>query len=284
MDSVRIEIPELETSRLRLRRLTLDDADAMHAYASDPKVAALTTWDAHGSIDETRAFLRSAQQMYGLAVGGPWGIVVRDEGRLIGTIGLQHTPYARRADLGYAIARDQWGRGITVEAACAVLDWAFVATDLNRIQAWCAVENRASERVMQKLGMTHEGTLRQYVWLKGRAWDVQLYRMLREGWARRVMQWQGSWSTAPCPAASPAPDRRQRLPQRGDDPVDLGVADDERGEQPDDEAAGGEREDAALLQAPKDRGHAHAELDAGHQATATHRADLRASQRLDAGA
>ena len=139
----------------------------------------MTTWEAHGSLDDSLAFLRLVVDWYEAGNGGPWGIVVRADGRLIGTIGLHVTFAHARADLGYAISRDVWGEGYTTEAGRAVLRWGFEELGLNRIQAFCVPENHASERVMQKLGLTYEGTLHEWMFVKGQFDDLKMYAVLR---------------------------------------------------------------------------------------------------------
>lgn len=173
-------LPVLETPRLILRPLRPEDAEAVFAYASDPEVSRYMTWDQHRSLAESHAFIRTAIDRYSGGRGGDWGIVVRDEGRLIGTAGffdwdLRHA----RAEVGYVIARTHWNRGLTTEALKALLGFGFGPMALNRVQAMCVKENVASGRVMEKAGMHYEGTLRQYMSIKGAWVDMRVYSMLR---------------------------------------------------------------------------------------------------------
>ena len=88
-------------------------------------------------------------------------------------------PEYARASLGYAIAREYWGRGLTTEAVRAAIAFGFDHLSLNRIEARCIAENTASERVMQKAGLSYEGTLRDYVFRKGAYRDYKVYSILR---------------------------------------------------------------------------------------------------------
>jgi len=88
-------------------------------------------------------------------------------------------PEYARASLGYAIAREYWGRGLTTEAVRAAIAFGFDHLSLNRIEARCIAENTASERVMRKAGMSYEGTLRDYVFRKGAYRDYKVYSTLR---------------------------------------------------------------------------------------------------------
>src|SRR5438093_12140577 len=128
----RIDIPRIETPRLVLRKLTPEDAAEMFAYASDPEVAATTTWEAHQSMGDSQVFLRQVQYWYDSGAPGPWGIVLKSAGRLIGTIGLTVTRHHFRAELGYAVGRPWWGQGLTTEAARAVIHYGFDELGLNR--------------------------------------------------------------------------------------------------------------------------------------------------------
>ena len=177
-----IDIPTIETARLLLRKLTFDDAADVFAYASDLDVARMTTWQPHTSLDDSRAFLTAAQRGYRDGDGGPWGIVLKEYGRVIGTVGLSVVSWHARAELSYAIGKQWWGRGYTTEAAQAALRFGFESLQLNRIEARCVPTNVASERVMQKLGMHFEGLLREHMYAKGRFDDFKLYSLLRREW------------------------------------------------------------------------------------------------------
>lgn len=175
-------IPTLETPRLLLRPLTAADAPDIYAYARDPEVARTTTWQPHQSLEEAHTFIAWAHHRYDLGSPEPFGIVLRDTGRVIGTCGLSPIWAHNRAELGYALARPYWGRGFTTEAVQAVLADGFQRMALNRIEARCMTENLASERVMQKAGMHLEGILREREICKGQTISLKLYALLRRDW------------------------------------------------------------------------------------------------------
>ena len=177
-----IDIPTIETTRLILRKLTLVDAEDVFGYASDPDVAEMTTWEPHTSLEDSRTFLAGVRRQYRDGDGGPWGIVLKERDHVIGTIGLSVVSWHARAELGYAIGKQWWGRGYTTEAGQAALRFGFESLRLNRIEARCLPTNVASERVMQKLGMHAEGLLREHMYAKGRFHDFKLYSLLRREW------------------------------------------------------------------------------------------------------
>src|SRR5688572_23694233 len=114
-------IPTLETERLLLRPLTRDDAADIFAYAADPEVARTTTWLPHTTLDDAHEFIAWALHRYDMGTAEPFGIVLRESGRVIGTCGLSPTWAHQRGEIGYALARAYWGQGLTTEAVRAVI-------------------------------------------------------------------------------------------------------------------------------------------------------------------
>ena len=175
------DLPELETERLLLRKMRLDDARAMFAYASDPEVTRYVLFETHRSIEDSEAFLRLAVEGYERGDFGGWGVVLKDSGAFVGTCGVDYgyAPEHARAELGYVLSREHWGKGLIPEAVRAVIRFGFGRMELNRIQARCMAENTASARVMEKAGMTYEGTLREHELIKGAYRDMKFYSILR---------------------------------------------------------------------------------------------------------
>lgn len=122
-----------------LRKMRPEDAEAMFAYASDPEVTRYVLWDTHGSIEDTRSFLNFAVEGYGQGDFGGWGMVLKETGAFIGTCGLDagYSPEHARAEVGYVLSREYWGRGLMPEAVRAVVRFGFEELHLNRIEARC---------------------------------------------------------------------------------------------------------------------------------------------------
>jgi [ribosomal protein S5]-alanine N-acetyltransferase len=174
----------IETERLLLREFRADDEQDIHAYASDPEVVRLMIWGPN-SPEMTKVYLTGvlkAQEQWprpdvGLA------IELKSEQRLIGSIELRIKDDANRAaDFGYVLNRRYWGCGYMTEAARAVLDAAFRQLGLHRVWATCDTRNRASYRVMEKLGMRREAHFCKDVMEKGEWRDSYLYAVLAEEW------------------------------------------------------------------------------------------------------
>ena len=173
-------LPTLLTPRLTLRPVRMSDAEDMYEYSRDPEVARHVLWDAHRSIHQTREYIRYLIRQYRNAAPSTFAIAMRDSGKVIGTIGFMWVQTENRsAEVGYSLSRAYWNQGFMSEALQAVVEFGFTRLNLNRIEAQHECDNPASGRVMQHVGMRHEGTLRQRIYNKGRYVDVDLYAILR---------------------------------------------------------------------------------------------------------
>lgn len=170
----------IETARLVLRRPVEDDAEAIFArYAGDREVTRFLSWPTHRSLADTRRFLGWSDHEWQRWPAGPYVMVSRVDGTVIGGTGLAfETP--SRAATGYVLARDAWGRGLATESLAAMVDLARVV-GVERLYAICFVEHRASARVLEKCGFTCEGVLRRHTefpnLLPGEPSDVLSYAM-----------------------------------------------------------------------------------------------------------
>ncbi len=188
--------PILETARLLLRPFRLADADEVRRLAGDRAVADTTLKIPHPYEDGMAEkwisnhrdwFERRQQAIFAVTLRQPYAVASSEAlpaGTLLGAMGLQLALPDLRAELGYWIGKPYWNHGYCTEAARAVLQFGFEQLDLNRIFAHHFVRNPASGRVMQKLGMTHEGCLRQHVKKWDAFEDLELYGILKSGWQR----------------------------------------------------------------------------------------------------
>lgn len=172
--------PLLETSRLLLRPLRMRDAEDLFLWTSDREVARYVLWSAHSSVRETRNYIRYIRMLYRNALPSSWGIVLKETGRVIGTIGfMAYSPENLSCEIGYSLSREYWNRGIMTEAVSRLLHAVFEDLGLNRAEAQHDVRNPASGRVLEKCGMKKEGVLRSRVVNKGEAVDVALWAVLK---------------------------------------------------------------------------------------------------------
>ncbi|WP_448572472.1 GNAT family N-acetyltransferase [Trichothermofontia sp.] len=177
------DLPTLVTPRLCLRKLTIADTDDVFAYAADPLVSRYTLWQTHRSREDSEQFIEAELAKYTSLQPASWAIVHQAVGKVIGTcgFGFWHIAHAR-IEVGYALGRAYWGQGLMPEALQAVITFCFSTLPLNRIEALCLVENHASARVMEKVGMYYEGLLREALCHQGRYCDLKLYAILQSDW------------------------------------------------------------------------------------------------------
>lgn len=160
VNSVRRAPATLSTARLSLRRPQLADATAVFEFASDPVVVRYVDWPAAAdAADVVRATERALQNWES---GGEysWRVTVPPDDTAIGSVGCRIQ--GEYADFGFVLNRRYWGRGYATEAGGAVLDWLKSLDAITRIVATCDVENAASARVLEKLGLSREARLPQY--------------------------------------------------------------------------------------------------------------------------
>lgn len=170
----------LETARLVLRELSLEDAPAVQLWAVDPEVYQYMPWGPN-TLEQTTEFLRTAisarredpRRTFEL------GFARKDSGELIGAGGCRiRSTQNLEGDIGYVLRRDAWGCGYATEAAAALVELGLRALGLHRIWATCHVENARSARVLEKLGMRREGRLRDHLRARGAWRDSYLYALL----------------------------------------------------------------------------------------------------------
>jgi ribosomal-protein-alanine N-acetyltransferase len=171
--------PTLETERLILRKLRLEDAKDLFEYASDKEVTKYVTWEPHKSIEDSINLIKFTHERYEKREGIIWGIVCKENKKVIGTCDISPVTKHFRAEIAYALSRDYWGKGIMTEAVKEAIKFGFEKMNLNRIQAMCIPENIGSYRVMEKVGMKYEGLIREYMYIKGKFQDLKLYSILK---------------------------------------------------------------------------------------------------------
>lgn len=175
----------LETDRLMIRPVRESDLPAIFEYASRKEVAEHVTFNTHETLEDTKRFYEYAKKNYAEGLFEPMGIILKDRGddKVMGTIGLfSRGKKSFTAEFGYALHLDLWGQGIMTEALEAMIDFSFNNLPYERLQAHCMVENPASGKVMEKAGMTYEGTFRNLMYVKEKFRTLKCYSILRSEW------------------------------------------------------------------------------------------------------
>ena len=175
--------PTLTTQRLLLRPFTLDDAPEVSRLVGDRRIAD-TTLNIPHPYDESMAVGWIGTHAEAAEGGDSVTLAITErDGGLVGAIALAIARAHQRAELGYWIAVPHWGRGYATEAASAMVDYAFGTLGLRRVVAHCLTRNVGSARVLEKVGMQREGTLRAHVIKWDVPEDVALYAILRDEWS-----------------------------------------------------------------------------------------------------
>jgi len=155
-------LEKIETERLLLRKPRMDDAPAIFsAYAQDLEVTRYMTWPPHKNVRETYRILELMLKLWDEGEAYSYVITLRNSDSSIGMIAMHPDDF--KVAIGYVVARQYWNKGYTTEAALAVTNWLLKQPDIYRVFATCDVENPASARVMEKVGMQCEGILRRYI-------------------------------------------------------------------------------------------------------------------------
>jgi [ribosomal protein S5]-alanine N-acetyltransferase len=154
-------VPVLETERLTLRPLTLDDLDEMATLLGDAK--ALVLWGGALDREGARSWIERNIARYASHGMGRCAVIWRETGELVGDCGLISTVVegVDETELGWVTRRSFWGKGVAAEAGAAWRDHAFGTLGLERIVSMISAENAASRRVAEKLGFAVE---REAMW------------------------------------------------------------------------------------------------------------------------
>jgi [ribosomal protein S5]-alanine N-acetyltransferase len=175
-------IPILETEHLILRPLRERDFDDLFEYAQDPLVAELGMWQPYESDEACRAHLMQLIGLYERWLKW-WALEDKASGKMIGRCELaRYDDEDRKAEIGYALNRNFWRRGLMREAMQAVLKHGYGELHLDRISAVVLVDNDASVALLEQHGFQREGIMRHYTYVRGKPDDVYLYALLYEHW------------------------------------------------------------------------------------------------------
>jgi [ribosomal protein S5]-alanine N-acetyltransferase len=177
--------PLLETERCQLRDVSNDDADALFRILSSPDVSRYLGRHPISTMDEVMLRVNTYRKTFTDQTGIAWMITDRTHGELIGTCVLWKLDAKHhRAELGYILSPEWWGKGIIPEVASAVLAYGFNQMGLHSAEAQIAPANNASRRVLEKLGFVQEGYFREnfYNPVTEGFEDTAVFSLLKSSW------------------------------------------------------------------------------------------------------
>ncbi|SFH52269.1 GNAT family N-acetyltransferase [Pisciglobus halotolerans] len=172
---------QIEGERILLRPVKLADAEDMFEYASNEETTRFV-FEAHKNLEETKESIAS---FFLKSPFGKYAIVLKQTNKMIGTIDLRTEEEHKKGELGYTLHQNYQGHGYMTEAGYLILDFGFQILELERIAAFHDARNPASGKVMQRLGMKYEGTLRKNRVHKGQSVDDICYAILKEEYKKR---------------------------------------------------------------------------------------------------
>ncbi|MFK3988153.1 GNAT family N-acetyltransferase [Exiguobacterium mexicanum] len=169
----------LSTNRLTLRRVTADDAPQLLAYLSKPEVVRHMGLDPFTSLEDALEEIAWYDSILEEGTGVRWGITLTGQNEVIGSCGfLNVSAKHQRAEIGFELSSDYWGRGIAGEALRAVVRHGFAQLGFHRIEALVEPANTASQQLLERVGFTREGLLRGYEFTRGKYDDLYMYSLL----------------------------------------------------------------------------------------------------------
>lgn len=147
----------LETERTYLRILTGKDAENFYKLNLDKEVLKFTGDKSFKSIKEAREFLELYDQYEKYGVGR-FAVISKNSNKFIGWCGLSYSPELEQYDLGFRFFRDVWNKGYATETAIRCLEFGFVELKIDEIVGRAMAENKASIKVLQKIGMSYKNS------------------------------------------------------------------------------------------------------------------------------
>ncbi len=179
-------LPTITTARISLRTISADDVDDFFEIYSNPEV--MRYWSAPPLPDRAAAArqITEINETFQRREMLKWGIALTSNNKLIGSVTLFHPDFThRRVELGYALGRDYWRQGYMQETLRAVLDYAFDALNMHRIEADVDPRNAASVLTLERLGFQREGFLRERWHVNGEIQDAFFYGLLKPDWDQK---------------------------------------------------------------------------------------------------
>ena len=151
-----------ETRRLALRLPVPSDAAALFsAYTSNPSVSRFMMWVPHESVSTTGTFIAECISAAEQGARLPYVLLEQGGREPIGM--LEARPSSHKVDLGYVLSPEFWGRGYMPEAISSLTETALALPEIFRVQAFCDIENRPSQRALEKSGFSREGRHERFV-------------------------------------------------------------------------------------------------------------------------
>lgn len=177
--------PRLETERLHLIEVEEQHIDKIYDIFSREDVTRFYGMTPFQEKEQALKMVQSFSSNYEQKRGIRWGIVLKDTGELVGTVGLNNLQaWGKRTEIGYDLHPYHWKKGIASEAIKEVINYSFGELELYRIAAITFPENEASFKILLKLGFQKEGLLRGYIYQAGKSHDALIFSLIKSDWIK----------------------------------------------------------------------------------------------------
>lgn len=173
------QFPILPTQRLRLIEIQHIHQPDLFYLLTDKRVTEYYHVVPLKEVADVRKVVDFLKQRFADQQGIRWGIALEGRDELIGMIGFNSFVPGHKGVLVFALMQEYWGKGYMSEAIAAVLAYGFTTLQLKRIEAEVLPGNKASEKVLEKAGFHQEGLLQQWMWWDNKAYDINMYAVLR---------------------------------------------------------------------------------------------------------
>lgn len=164
---------------LELRPIESADRPRVHEWASDPRASVFQPRGPNTG-PETAAFVNGALSAWSARPQTRWVFVAEDAHKFVIGLGEVGIRGSNRAEISYAVDVALWGRGIGSAIGELLVSWAFDNLEVERVEATCDPRNIGSAKVLSRIGMTYEGTLRHTMRLADGWRDSEMFRMQRD--------------------------------------------------------------------------------------------------------
>ncbi len=177
------KLPVIEASRVNLRHIETADIDSLYDIFSDSEAMRFFGIVPFAERADAVNYLADIHKNFEKNTLFQWGISLKTDNKIIGTTTLFHIDEKNcRAEIGYALNREFWGKGLVTEAVNALLNYAFTELNLHRIEADVDPRNTPSIRLLERFGFQKEGYLRERWIVQGETQDALFYGLLKNEW------------------------------------------------------------------------------------------------------
>ena len=178
--------PQIETSRLVLRKIKPSDANDLFSFMSDGETLKNNLMSPHKKIAETDKLIKNLTKQYDRKREIRWGVTIKGSAAIIGTTVFYNMhPMEFQTEVGCVLAKQHWSGGIMTEALAAIITFGFDKMAFNRITSFILPDNIGAIRMVKKVGFREEGLLKECKYSNNRFYDLGVYSLLKKDYIQQ---------------------------------------------------------------------------------------------------